>query len=414
MNKRRVVITGIGVVAPNGVGKKAFWQGLKTGKNCVDRISLFDPENLPSQVSAEIKNFEPSDFVAKHLLHTFHRVVPMAIAATEEAIREAKLLKTKYLKNIGVLIGTGAGGLGYGEEQIKKLYQSGIKKMSPHSTTGTFVGMLSSDISINFGFKGRSQVVSTGCTSANDATSYAYDCIRFGLADILVSGGAESAITPAIVGAFCRLGALSTSFNATPNKASRPFNKDRDGFVMGEGAWIYILEELNHALKRGVKIYGEIVGHAATCDAYHKTAPEPNGTELIRAIELALKEANLPKNKVDYINLHGTSTVLNDKIETLAIKKCFGKRAKSIPTSSFKSMLGHPQGASGACGVAGTLLAMENNIIPPTINYTLPDEECDLDYVPNESRHAKLNNCVIDSIGFGSKNSIIVLQKHNN
>lgn len=414
MEKRRVVITGMGAVAPNGVGKETFWQGLKEGKNCVDSITFFDASNHPSQVAAEIKEFDPNNYFSPKELRQVHRVVPLTLVATEEALKDADIFgKEEYKEKVGVILGTGAGGLGYAEQQIGILNNEGLRKMSPHSTTATFVGMLSSEISIRFGLRGMSIVISTGCTSASDAMGQAFNTIRFGMSDILISGGAEACITPAIVGAFCRLGALSTKWNHLAKKASRPFNTDRDGFVMGEGAWILVFEELSHALKRGAKIYAEINGYGATCDAYHKTAPGPSGIDLVRAMEMAITDAEVSKEDIQYINLHGTSTVLNDKYESFAIKKCFGKRAHSIPTSSFKAMLGHPQGASGACGMAGTILAMRNNFIPPTINYENPDPECDLDYVPNKGREVKLSTCLINSIAFGSKNSAIIISKYN-
>jgi len=412
MDKRRVVITGLGSVSPNGIGNDSFWEGLKNGKNCVDKTTFFDPKEHTSQVAAEIKEFDPTKYLSPKELRQVHRVVPMALAATKEALDDASLFgKQEYEDKIGVVLGTGAGGLGYGEGQIKTMYMEGLRKVSPYATTGTFVGMLSSEISIYFGFKGMSLVVSTGCTSGSDAMGYAFNNIRFGMSDILITGGAEACITPAIVGAFCRMGALSTNWNQTPKKASRPFNKDRDGFVMGEGAWIFIFEELSHALNRGAKIYAEVKGYGATCDAYHKTVPEPTGRNLVRAMEIAVNDAGVSKNDIDYINLHGTSTVLNDAKESHAIKQFFGEKAYSIPTSSFKSMIGHPQGASGACGMAGTVLAMKNGFIPPTINYENPDPECDLDYVPNKGREADLRTCLINSIAFGSKNSAIIICK---
>lgn len=412
MNKRRVVVTGLGIVSPNGIGQKAFWDGLKNGKNCVDRITFFDPSEHPSQVAAEIREFDPSKYISNKELRQVNRVVPMTLASTKEALEDSGFFGMKeYEEKIGVILGTGAGGLGYGEEQIKIMYSEGLRKMTPYATTGTFVGMLSSEISIHFGYRGMSLVISTGCTSGIDAIGCAFNYIRFGISDILITGGAEASITPAIVGAFCRMGALATKWNKDPKRASRPFNLDRDGFVMGEGAWILILEELSHAQKRGANIYAEIKGYGATCDAYHKTAPDPSRKDIKRAMEIAISDAQISKDNVGYINLHGTSTILNDRNESLAIKECFGKRAYLIPTSSFKSMLGHPQGASGACGLVGTILAMKNNFIPPTINYENPDPECDLDYVPNDGREAQIDAVLINSIAFGSKNSALIACK---
>ncbi|MBN3033451.1 MAG: beta-ketoacyl-ACP synthase II [Candidatus Saganbacteria bacterium] len=412
VERRRVVVTGIGVVSPAGIGKEKFWEGVSRGKNCIDRITFFDPKDHPSQVAAEIRDFDPTDYLSPQELHHVHRSTPLAIAATAEALRGSKISESDY-REIGVVIGSGAGGLGYGEQQIMKYYRDGYKRMSPHASTGTFVGMISSDVSIRFGLNGMSTVVSTGCTSANDAMGSALNLIRFGLADILITGGAEACVTPAIVAAFARLGALSIKWNAEPKRASRPFNADRDGFVMGEGAWIFVFEELKRALKRGAVIYAEVAGYAATCDAYHKTVPEPTGAFLAKAMENAMKDAALAKEQIDYINLHGTSTILNDKTETAAIKLCFGRRAYSIPCSSLKSMIGHPQGASGAAGAAASIMSMINNFIVPTINYERPDPECDLDYVPNKGRAAKVDTVMVNSIGFGSKNSIIILKKYS-
>ncbi|MCI0525934.1 MAG: beta-ketoacyl-[acyl-carrier-protein] synthase family protein, partial [Nitrospira sp.] len=312
---------------------------------------------------------------------------------------------------IGVVIGTGAGGIYYGEDQYRIFFQEGKRKVSPYAISASVAGMLSSEISLAFGIRGPSHVLSNGCTSSTDALGYAFDQIRYGRFTALLSGGAEACITPGMMAGFCRMGAVPTKWNLEPMRASRPFNKDRDGFVLGEGAWVLVLEELYHALQRNASIYGEIVGYGSTCDAYHRVQIMPSGEESARAMELALKDGNVQKEETDYISLHGTATELNDRIETKAIKLCFGQRAYAIPTSALKSMIGHPQGACGAAGITATLLGMIKNTIHPTINYENPDPECDLDYVPNMARKAEIRTAICNCIGFGSKNSALVLRK---
>lgn len=410
--QRRVVITGMGVVAPNGIGKDAFWKAIKEGKNCVDRITSFDPSGFPSQVAAEIKNFNPEDFIAARDVHKMARSSHLAIAAAKEAVKDSKLkIELSNTSQIGVIVGAGAAGIEYAEKEMYKFWHEGHNKISPYASTASFSGSLSGNLSRILNVKGISLTVSNGCTGGNDAIGYALNSIRHGMCDIIFTGGAESLIIPSFVEAFCQLGALSTKRNHEPKKACRPFNIDRDGFVIGEGAWIIVLEELEHALRRKAIIYAEIIGYGATCDAYHITRPLPSGEETANAMKHALRDASIEPEEVDYINAHGTSTPLNDKSETLAIKKAFGKHAFSLAVSSTKSMIGHPQGASGACGVAVSALAIFNNFLPATINYENPDPECDLDYVPNKGRNAIVNVALSNSIGFGSKNSTIVLKK---
>ncbi len=411
--KNRVVITGLGVVAPNGIGKEAFWQAIKGGKNCVDRIKSFDASNLPSQVAAEIKDFNPEEYLKPDDIIRMDRATQFAIAAAKLAVRDGNLtIDSKNALEIGVIMGTGGSGMRYGEKQMFVFWKEGIKKVHPYAGISSFCGALSSGISIKLGLKGLSLTVSTGCTGANDAIGYAFNLIRHGMNHTIITGGADACITPGILGFFCRMGAASTRWNDKPKKASRPFNKDRDGFVIGEGAWVIILEELNRALERGAHIYAEVMGYGATCDAYHMTRPLPSAAQLANAMKNALKDGNIKTEDVQYINAHGTSTPLNDSNETLAIKKVFGNHAYSLAVSSLKSMIGHPQGASGAAGVTAIVLAMENNWLPPTINYENPDPECDLDYVPNKGRRTKINVGMCNSIGFGAKNSVIVLRKY--
>jgi 3-oxoacyl-[acyl-carrier-protein] synthase II len=412
---RRVVVTGIGVISPNGIGKEKFWQAIREGVSGVKNISLFDASDLPCQIAGEVPDFDFDLSVGKSRKNFLHRLARMALAAADEAQKDAKLnlesLSEEEKREIGVIVGTGAGGISYGEDQYRIFFQEGRKKVSPYAISASLAGMLSSEISIAFGLRGPSHVLSNGCTSSTDAIGYAFDQIRQGRSTLLLSGGAEACITPGMMAGFCKMGAVATKWNLEPSRGSRPFNKDRDGFVLAEGAWILVLEELQHAFERGAFIYGEVVGYGSTCDAYHRLQIMPSGEESSRAIELALKDGGVAKEEVDYISLHGTATELNDRIETKAIKLCFGSRAYTIPTSALKSMIGHPQGASGAAGVVATLLGMLNHFIHPTINYENPDSECDLDYVPNIGRKAEIRTSVCNCIGFGSKNSALVLRK---
>jgi 3-oxoacyl-[acyl-carrier-protein] synthase II len=411
--KNRVVITGLGVVAPNGIGKEAFWQAIKKGKNCVGKITLFDPSGLPSRVAAEIKEFHPEEYLKPDDAMRMDRATQFAVAAAKLATKDGNMkIDSKNAHEIGVIMGTGGSGMAYGEKQMFIFWKEGIKKVHPYAGISSFCGALSSGISIELGLKGLSLTISTGCTGGNDAIGYSFNLIRHGMAHTIFTGGADACITEGILAFFCRMGAASTHWNTEPKKASRPFNKDRDGFVIGEGAWVLILEELNHALERGAHIYAEVVGYGATCDAYHMTRPLPSATELANAMKNALQDGGVKPEEVQYINAHGTSTPLNDANETLAIKKVFGTHAYSLAVSSLKSMIGHPQGASGAAGVTAIALAMENSWLPPTINYENPDPECDLDYVPNKGRRARFNVGMCNSIGFGAKNSVIVLRKY--
>jgi 3-oxoacyl-[acyl-carrier-protein] synthase II len=412
----RVVITGIGVISPNGVGKENFWQATKKGISGIKNISLFDASCLPCQIAGEIRDFDFENYVAhKNRKHFLHRVATMTLVAADEAQNDAKLnlesLPDKEKSEIGVVVGTGAGGIFYGEDQYRIFFQEGSRKVSPYAISASLAGMLSSEISLAFGIRGSSHVLSNGCTSSTDAIGYAFDRIRYGRSTVVLSGGAEACITQGMMVGFCRMGAVPTKWNHEPARASRPFNKDRDGFVLAEGAWILVLEELRHALERGAFIYGELIGYGSTCDAYHRIQIMPSGEESSRAIELALRDAGVRKEDVDYINLHGTATELNDRIETKAIKLCFGQKAYAIPTSSLKSIIGHPQGACGAAGVVATLMSMTDGFIHPTINYENPDPECDLDYVPNVGRQAEVRVAICNCIGFGSKNSALVVRR---
>ena len=310
-----------------------------------------------------------------------------------------------------MLVGSGGSGFDYSEKQFEIYFSKQKHKISPYSISNSLVGMLSSEISMYFGFQGRSHVISNGCTSSSDALGYAFNSIRFGQGTWFVSGGVEACVTPAMMQGFERMKVNPIHYNDFPIRASRPFNRDREGFVLAEGAWTIILEELEHAKARGAEIIAEVVGYGTTCDAYHRDAIMPDGKQSSRALNLALKDAKLNKGEVDYINFHGTSTLLNDKVETLAVKRTFNSHAMNIPSSSTKSMVGHPQGASGALGVTISALSLKNGFVTPTINQENPDPECDMDYVANVGRESKLNSAISNCISFGSKNSVIVLKK---
>ena len=412
---RRVVVTGIGVVAPNGVGADPYCAALRNGASGIAAITLFDAGELDCRVAAEIKNFSADDYIARQEMRRVGRAVPLVIAATSEALGRAGIcaqsLNTEEKQSWGVVIGSGGGTPDFMEEQYRLYFADHLRRVSAYNVSSSTPGSLSSEISLRFGFRGPSHLISTGCTSSTDALGYAFNMIRFGLAEQLVSGGADATITPGIMQGFCVMGVLSASSNHDPARASRPFDRTRDGFVLGEGAWILVLEERERALNRGAKVYAEILGYGATCDAYHRVRLNPDGEEPARAMSVAIEDAGRAKDEIGYVALHGTSTQLNDKTETVAAKACFGQRAYEIPMSSVKSMIGHPQGASGAAGVVAAILAMNHGFVPPTINYAEADPECDLDYVPARSRAQETELSLCNCIGFGSKNSALVVRR---
>ncbi len=411
---RRVVITGIGAIAPNGIGRKAFWKGLADGKSCVDRISFFDPSNHPSQIAAEIRDFDPLAYIPNKEIKRMGRSAHIGIAAAIQAVEDASLEFSADVRgSIGVIVGTGTSGLEYAEEDFYAMQAGGVRRMRPYAAIAGFGGALSSEISRALGLTGRSLTISTGCTGATDAMGMALNSIRHGMADIMLTGGSDACVTPGILGAFCQIGATCTSFNATPAKASRPFNKDRDGFVLGEGAWMFIFEELTHALRRGRRIYGELAGYAATCDAYHMSRPLPSGQYSAQAMRQALNDAAISAAEVDYINAYGNATRVNDSYESMVIHQVFEEHANRLMVSSIKSMIGHSIGSCGAGAVAATLMAVSEGIVPPTINYEVTDPECDLDYVPNQARVAQVKVALCNTIAFGSKNSVLILKKYD-
>ena len=421
MSLRRVVVTGMGAVSPNGIGREAYWKATSNGVSGTGPITLFDASKLSCKVAAEVKDFDFDRYISKKDKDRVQRAVPMAFFAAEEAAEDAGInfeaLSTAERENIGVVVGTGAGGIEFAERQYKQYYDkadhdTAYRRVSPYSIVASFVGMLSSEINMAFRLHGMSHVVSTGCTSSTDAMGYAWNAIRLGQVDTIVSGGVESCITFGLMTAFCRMGTVTTKWNEQPARASRPFNADRDGFVLGEGAWILILEELEHARRRGANIYAEVVGYASTCDAYHRVQIAPTGHDAARAMRMALEGAGLTVDEVNYLNLHGTATKINDRTESAAVRMAFGDRARKIPASSTKSMVGHPQGASGAAGVVATLMAMKHNYAPPTINVETADPECDLDYVSNTGRDVSIDVALCNCIAFGSKNSALVFKKY--
>ena len=420
MSLKRVVVTGMGAVSPNGIGREAYWKATAGGVSGTGPITLFDASKLSCKVAAEVRDFDFDRYVSKKDRDRVQRAVPKAFYATEEAAEDAGIsfeaLTDAERERIGVVVGTGAGGIEFAERQYKQYYDRGdhdsaYRRVSPYSIVASFVGMLSSEINMAFRLHGMSHVVSTGCTSSTDAMGYATNAIRLGQIETVVTGGIEACITFGLMTAFCRMGTVTTRWNDEPARASRPFNGDRDGFVLGEGAWVLIFEEMEHALKRGAHIYAEVAGYASTCDAYHRVQIAPTGHDAARAMRLAVEGAGLTMDQVDYLNLHGTATKINDKTESAAVRIAFGDRARKIPASSTKSMIGHPQGASGAASAVATLMAMKHNYLPPTINVETPDPECDLDYVPNVGRNQRIDSALCNCIAFGSKNSALVFKK---
>jgi len=410
MKKRRVVITGLGVIAPNGTGKDAFWEALKEGKSGIRRITRFDASSYPSQIAGEVNGFDPIDYISPKSARRMDRFVQFAVAAAKMAIEDSKL-KIENPERMGTMVGTAMGGYEFAEFQHGILLEKGLSRVSPFLMIAVSPSTCPAQISLEFGLKGPCAAISTACASGTNAIGNAFENICNNKTDIMIAGGSDATVTPLIFGCLCRGNAISTS-NHIPEKASRPFDRNRDGFVLGEGAGMVILEELSHALNRGAYIYAEVIGYGATSDAHHMTDPLPNAREASRAIKLALRQANLHPQEVDYINAHGTATILNDKIETLAIKNVFGQYAYSLPVSSIKSMKGHLQGAGGGVEIVACCLAMKDGIIPPTINYENPDPECDLDYVPNKARKKELNVVLSNSFGFGGYNAVLVLRKY--
>jgi len=407
----KVVVTGLGVVSPIGIGVERFFESLKQGKNGISRISLFDPSLHSVQIAGEVKDFNPEDYVDKKDVKRLDRVQQFAFAAAKGAIEDSGLLFEKEnTERIGVYVTSGVGGIRSIEDQVKVYYDRGPDRVSPFLITQLIIDAIPAYIAIKYGLKGDTLAAVAACASSGKTIGEAFYAIQRGDLDVVIAGGADAAITPVGVAAFASMRALSKR-NDAPEKASRPFDKNRDGFVMGEGASILILESLSHAKSRDAKIYAELAGYGTSVDAYHITAPDPSGKQVERSMLMALQKAGLTVNDVDYINAHGTSTPLNDKNETFAIKEVFGDRAYKIPVSSTKSMVGHLLGASSALESVATVLTINNGIIFPTINYEEADPDCDLDYVPNVAREFNVKVALKNSFGFGGHNITLLYKK---
>ena len=412
----RVVITGIGAVSPNGIGRERFWEATRNGVSGVRRITRFDPSPFQVQVAGEVPDeFDEKKYVEVKDRPHVSRAVPLAAASVEEALADAGLdagaMTRDELRAIGVMVGSGGGSQDFTEEQYRLYYTGHQKQCSVYTIPTGTIGTLASEVSMRFGFRGLSHIVSTGCTSSTDAIGYAFHHIQRGSLHTAVAGGVDSPLAPLILRGFQLMRIMSTRWNREPQRASRPFSRDRDGFVIAEGAWFFVMEDMERARARGAHIYGEIAGYGSTCEAYHRVRLEECGEEPARAIGMALDEAGIQPGDVQYIHYHGTSTELNDRIETRAVKLAFDGHAYKLAGSSLKSLIGHPQGACGAAGIAATLLAMRDGVVPPTINIDEPDPNCDLDYVPGVARKLHVEHAVANCIAFGSKNSAMVLRR---
>jgi len=415
--KKRVAVTGMGVVSPNGIGTEAFWRATREAVSGIGPITRFDASDFSVRVAGEVKGFREDDYVEPKDRPHVSRVAPLAIAAVGEALESAGLnpasMTREELRRIGVMVGSGGGSHEFTEEQYRLYHTGHWRQCSVYVVPTSTIGTLASEISMRFGFRGLSHVISTGCTSSTDALGYASRHIQSGDLDVVVAGGVDAPIAPLILRGFMAMRILASGWNDEPRRASRPFSKDREGFVIAEGSWFFILEDRERAEARGARVLGEIAGYGSTCEAYHRVRLDECGEEPARAIGLALDDAGIPPEAVGYLNYHGTSTELNDRIETRAVKLAFGQHAYKLPGSSLKSLIGHPQGACGAAGVAATLLAMRDGVLPPTLNVDVPDPECDLDYIPHPGRRAQVEYAVVNCIAFGSKNSALALRRND-
>jgi 3-oxoacyl-[acyl-carrier-protein] synthase II len=405
----------MGAVSPNGIGREAFWSATCKGVSGVRRITRFDPNGFAVQVAGEVLDFDESRYVtAKDRPHV-SRATPLAVAAVQEALCDAGVetgsMTRDELREVGVIVGSGGGSQEFTEEQYRLYYTGKQKQCSVYTIPTSTIGTLASEISMRFGFRGMSHIISTGCTSSTDAIGYAMRNIQAGVLDTMIAGGVDAPIAPLILRGFMLMRIMSTAWNNEPHRASRPFSRDRDGFVIAEGAWFFVLEEMEHARARGARIYGEVCGYGSTCEAYHRVRLEECGEEPARTMQMAMRDACIAPDAIAYINYHGTSTELNDRIETRAVKLAFNGHAYKLAGSSVKSLIGHPQGACGAAGIAATLLAMRDGVVPPTINVDEFDPECDLDYIPETGRRVDIEWAVANCIAFGSKNSALVLRR---
>lgn len=409
---KRVVLTGFGAVTPIGIGKDEFWNALLDGKSGVGYITRFDASEHDTKIAAEVKDFDPTAFMEKKEAKRMDMFAQYAVAGTKMALDDAGIdLSMIDTDRAGAIIGSGIGGITTLEAEKEKLDEKGPGRISPLFIPMMIANMAAGQVSMTFGLKGSSMTIATACASATHAIGEAFRMIKSGYLDMAVSGGTESSITPLSMAGFISMKALSTR-NEVPEKASRPFDKNRDGFVMGEGSGIVILEELDHALKRGARIYAEVVGYGSTSDAFHITQPDPEASGAMRAMALALKESGASPCDIDYINAHGTSTYFNDKLETLAIKRLFGEYAKNLNISSTKSMTGHLLGAAGGVEAIATAMAIHTGVVPPTINYEVHDEECDLNYTPNHAVKRNVRYGLSNSLGFGGHNASILFKRY--
>ncbi|MCP3979581.1 MAG: beta-ketoacyl-[acyl-carrier-protein] synthase family protein [bacterium] len=409
---RRVVVTGMGAVSPNGIGLRRFWSATRSGTSGVRLIDGFDTSEFPTRIAGQAVDFPAGDFVSARELKHVPRATILGLAAGAEALRDADLdpgaLDLDTRRRFGVVVGSGGVGLEFTERQFREYYLGNPKAVSLYTIPSSTPGSISSELSMKHDLRGPSLVISTGCTSSTDALGEAFGMIRYGRAERVLSGGTDSPLAPGVLAGFCLMRIMTPSWNDEPERGSRPFSRDRDGFVIAEGAWMLVLEELEAAQARGARIYAEMLGYGATCEAFHRVRLDESGEEPARAMQLALQDAQVEPERIDYVALHGTSTELNDRIETRAVRHVFGEHADRVPVSSLKSMIGHPQGASGAAGVVASLLALRDGFVPPTINRDEPDPECDLDVVPNEGRECAVETVLCNCIGFGSKNAALV------
>jgi 3-oxoacyl-[acyl-carrier-protein] synthase II len=411
-----VVISGMGVVSPFGAGRDCFWHNISRGVSGTRAITEFDASTYPCRVAASVPLLSADAAVSldgddgsdgRADPKRYSRAALFGVIAAREAWRDACLRAGQ--PNAGVLIGSGGGGIDVGEKQYQDFFTSGGRHVTPYAIAVGICGMVSSEISISLGLRGISHVLSCGCTSSTDAVGYAASLIRAGEYDVLLTGGTDGCVLPGMIFGFSRMRAVSTHYNDRPERASRPFDRGRDGFVLGEGAWMFVIEREDRARARGVRPYARVEGYGSTCDAYHRVQMDPDGAEIVRCMQMALARAHRHADEIGYINYHGTSTQLNDAIESRCVRRVFGARADHVPGSSTKSMIGHPQGASGAAGVAATALALRHNVLPPTINLDEQDPECEMDFIPNTPRPGEFEAALCNCLGFGSKNSALVL-----
>lgn len=411
----RVVVTGIGCVSPNGIGRENFWEATRNGVSGVKTIKSFDVADLNCTIAGEIRDFDEDAHIDPKYKKHVSRAVALARAAAGEALADAGLdtstMSIDELRGIGVLVGSGGGSQVFTEVQYRLYYEAREKEVSVYTVPTSTIGSLASEVSMGFGTRGLSHIVSTGCTSSTDAIYYASQHVRSGMLKTAIVGGVDAPLSYLIIRGFQLMRIMTTRWNHAPDRGSRPFSSNRSGFVIAEGSWFFTLETMERAKARGAHIYGEIAGYGSNCEAFHRVRLEEGGEEPALSMQMAINNAGIEKEQIQYVNLHGTSTELNDRVETKAVRNCFGPHADKLCGSALKSMIGHPQGASGAAGMAATLLAMRDGVLPPTINLDEPDSDCDLDYVADIGRKVELEFALCNCIGFGSKNSSIVLRK---